>query len=417
MSHFTHRLHVLRQRARYFWPHHTDHSAPTPTTQRHRGFHGWIFISASTLAVLSAVVGAITVSVIDPAGYRHCDCRAPDASRVNAFRGSALVEQAAARAIPGVVKLDAEPDGAFPVGSGIVLTADGVILTSRHVLYGPAGRAHTDNPGTLLATFADGRATPLTIVGTDPATDVAVVRGEGISGCTPIPLGSSSAIRVGQQVVAIGSPLGLEGSVTSGVVSALHRPVPIAVDSTGRRITVLDTIQTDAATSFGSSGGALVDSNGALIGMNSLIGIHGVGFALPIDQAIRIANELISTGTASHAFLGVQVTIDNETRGAKVGSTTPDSPAAAAGLYSGVVITGIDGRAITSAEALVAAVLSKAPGDTMTTSYIDAAGSRRTSAIVLASDRTGATAATPDSSAGTSELEHGTQSSELAWSI
>jgi putative serine protease PepD len=369
-----------------------------------------------TLTVFSAAVGAITVSAIDPAGCRHCDSSRSGA-RPAVDLPSSTLERAAARAIPSVVKLETEPDRPSTVGSGIVLTADGLLLTSRHVLSGGVAGASAISPDTLLATFADGRAARLIVVGTDPATDVAVVRAEGISGCTPITLGSSAALRAGQRVVAVGSPLGLENSVTSGVVSALHRPIPIAVDPTGRRITVLDTIQTDTTTNFGSSGGALVDNNGALIGMNSLIGTRGVGFALPIDPTIRIANELISAGTASHAFLGVQVTRDNKTRGAKVIRTTPNSPAAAAGLYPGTVITGIGDRTITSAEALVAAVLSKAPGDTVTATYIDAAGSRQTSTIALASDRAWSTADTPNSPAGTSELRHGALGSELTWSV
>lgn len=406
MSHVLHHQYLPGPPAGYF------RSKP-----RHIVFRGWrMSLGALIVAVLSAVVGAITVSAIDPAGCRHCDSSRSGTQPVIDFPSSAP-ERAAATAIPSVVKLETEPGRPSTVGSGIVLTADGLLLTSRHVLSGGVGGASTISPDTLLATFADGRAGPVTIVGTDPATDVAIVRVAGISGCTPITLGVSASLRVGQRVVAVGSPLGLDSSVTSGVVSALHRPVPIALDSTGRRITVLDTIQTDTATSFGSSGGALVDSDGALIGMNSLIGTRGVGFALPIDPTIRIANELISTGTASHALLGVQLTSDNQTRGAKVIRTTPNSPATAAGLHPGTVITGIDDRIITNAEALVAAVLSKAPGDTVTATYIDAAGGRQTSTIAFASDRARSTADTPDSPAGTSELRQGTPGFELTWSI
>ena len=156
-------------------------------------------------------------------------------------------------------------------------------------------------------TFADGRTAPFTVVGTDPASDIAVVRAEGVSGLTPITLGSSANLRVGQDVVAIGSPLGLEGTVTTGIVSALNRPVAAGGDASNQN-TVLDAIQTDAAINPGNSGGALVNMNGELVGVNSAIatlggdspdaqsGSIGLGFAIPVDQAKRIADELIANG-------------------------------------------------------------------------------------------------------------------------
>jgi putative serine protease PepD len=195
-------------------------------------------------------------------------------------------------------------------------------------------------------TFADGRTTTFSIVGIDPASDIAVVRAQGASGLTPIALGSSANLRVGQDVVAIGSPLGLEGTVTTGIVSALNRPVSTAGDSKNQN-TVLDAIQTDAAINPGNSGGALVNMNGELVGVNSAIatlggdaagaqsGSIGLGFAIPVDQAKRIADELISTGTASHASLGVQVSNDNTTHGAKIVEVTQGGAAAGAGLPSG----------------------------------------------------------------------------------
>lgn len=362
------------------------------------------------LAAASAAIGAVSVSVIEPAERPHCDARALP---VVDLHGSAL-DQAAARAIPSIIRLDTDASRPSTVGSGIVLTADGLILTSSHVL--PA-RTRTTGPDPLVATFADGRTVPLTIVGTDPVTDVAVVRAEHVSGLSPITLGSSTALRVGQTVAAVGSPLGLESSVTRGVISALHRAVPLLVDSNGRT-TVLDTIQTDAATTFGSSGGALIDTNGRLVGLNSLIALPGVGFALPVDPVMRIANELISSGTAAHAWLGVQVkTTSSGTRGAVVIATSPRSPAAAAGLYPGTVITNIDGRVITNAETLVAAIMSKAPGDIVATGYVDSAGTRRTLDTVLDSDLTARTATdTPGNPPGISALGQGMSRRQPPWS-
>ena len=306
------------------------------------------------------------------------------------------VEQVAAKVVPSVVKLEVDMGRASEEGSGIVLSTDGLILTNNHVVAaakdaagGPAGAAQTK------VTFADGNITPFTVVGTDPSSDIAVVRAEGVSDLTPVTLGSSSNLRVGQDVVAIGSPLGLEGTVTTGIISALNRPVAAGGDAQNQN-TVLDAIQTDAAINPGNSGGALVNMNGELVGVNSAIatlgsdagpaaqsGSIGLGFAIPVDQAKRIADELIKNGTASHASLGVQVGNDTATDGAKIVEVTGGGAAAAAGLPSGVVVTKVDDRVIGSADALVAAVRSKAPGDTVTLTYLDPSGKPQTVQVTL----------------------------------
>ena len=243
-------------------------------------------------------------------------------------------------------------------------------------------------------TFSDGRTAEFTVVGADPTTDIAVVRVQGVSGLTPISLGSSANLRVGQPVMAVGSPLGLEGTVTTGIVSSLNRPVS-TTGETGNQNTVLDAIQTDAAINPGNSGGALVNMSGQLVGVNSAIatlggdssdaqsGSIGLGFAIPVDQAKRIADELIKTGTASHASLGVQVTNDKGTPGAKVVEVVPNGAAAAAGLPGGVVVTKVDDRTVNSADALVAAVRSKAPGDKVTLTYKDPSGDSKTVQVTL----------------------------------
>ncbi len=243
-------------------------------------------------------------------------------------------------------------------------------------------------------TFSDGRTAPFTVVGTDPTSDIAVVRVQGISGLNPISLGSSSDLKVGQPVMAVGSPLGLAGTVTTGIVSALNRPVSTTGES-GNQNTVLDAIQTDAAINPGNSGGALVNMQGQLVGVNSAIatlgadsgdsqsGSIGLGFAIPVDQAKRIADELIATGKASHASLGVQVTTDKGTPGAKVMDVVQGGAAASAGVPKGVVVTKVDDRPINSADALVAAVRSKAPGDKVTLTYQDPNGGGRTVPVTL----------------------------------
>jgi putative serine protease PepD len=309
--------------------------------------------------------------------------------------------------MPSVVKLQIELGGQGDEGSGIVLSTDGLILTNNHVVAPAAGEAQGVEPSSVDATdgggakktvtFSNGQTAPFTVVGTDPTGDLAVVRAQGVSGLTPITIGSSKDVKVGQQVVAIGSPLGLQGTVTTGIVSALDRPVA-AGDGSGGNVSVLDAIQTDAAINPGNSGGALVNMNGELIGVNSAIasmgggdgsgggqsGSIGLGFAIPADQAKRIADELVSTGTASHGSLGVQLSNDaTKGGGAAIAEVVEGGPAAAAGLPSSAVITKIDGQVIDSPEALVAAVRSRAPGDTVSMTYLDASGATQTTQVTL----------------------------------
>jgi putative serine protease PepD len=221
----------------------------------------------------------------------------------DAARGS--VEQTAAKVLPSVVELKTERGGEIDVGSGIILSAAGAILTNSHVVSSPLDDPNTHGGGETQVILADGRSAASTVVGVDYADDIAVVRVQGLMGLTPIMLGSSDNLRVGQQVVAVGSPLGLNGTVTSGIISALNRSLPSANDP---GITALPTIQTDALLNPGNSGGALVDMNGQLIGINSAIaspdttpgrsGSTGIGFAIPVDQATRIADRLIAGGAS-----------------------------------------------------------------------------------------------------------------------
>ncbi|MEI6698973.1 MAG: trypsin-like peptidase domain-containing protein [Mycobacteriaceae bacterium] len=357
---------------------------------------------------------AITIATAVPDGRNVPTANAPIGS----------VEQVAAKVVPSVVKLETKMGRASEEGSGIVLSEDGLILTNNHVVAAvkdaaagrpgapgapgapglpgtpgaPGGQGGPGgNPGaamTSVVTFADGLTVPFTVVGADPASDIAVVRAQGVSGLTPISLGSSANLRVGQDVVAVGSPLGLEGTVTTGIISALNRPVAAGGDANNQN-TVLDAIQTDAAINPGNSGGALVNMSGELVGVNSAIatlggdspdaqsGSIGLGFAIPVDQAKRIADELISTGTASHASLGVQVSNDVTSHGAKIVEVVKGGPASLAGLPGGVVVTKVDGRVIASANALVAAVRSRPPGDKLTLTYVDAAGANQTVQVTL----------------------------------
>jgi putative serine protease PepD len=303
------------------------------------------------------------------------------------------VEQVAQRVTPSVVQLRVHGSRVAAEGSGIVLSADGLILTNNHVVE-PAA-----NGGDVAAVLQDGRSVPVQIVGRAPSFDLAVVRAQGVSGLAPAQLGSSSNVRVGQEVVAIGSPLGLSGTVTSGIISALDRPVRAGGEGSGQD-TVLDALQTDAAINPGNSGGPLVDMQGRVIGINSAIaslgfggqsGSIGLGFAIPIDQARRIANELVHTGQATQALLGVTVPAGQpEDNAAVVQQVTPGGAAAAAGVRPGDMITKVDDRLIDSGDALIAAIRSHPPGSQATLTIKNSAGDTHQVKVTLGSQEVGA---------------------------
>lgn len=375
---------------------------PIVPSQKHSRA-GLLTAGALAIAVVSAGIGGAAASVVEHSGQGGAHSTttirggpAPSVPAANLPAGS--VEQVATKVVPSVVMLETDLGRQSEEGSGIILSADGLILTNNHVVAaagkGARGEAPPGAAPKTTVTFSDGRTAPFTVVGADPTTDIAVVRVQDVSGLAPISIGSSADLRVGQPVIAVGSPLGLEGTVTTGIVSALNRPVSTTGD-TGNQNTVLDAIQTDAAINPGNSGGALVNMNGDLIGVNSAIatlggdsadsqsGSIGLGFAIPIDQAKRIADELIRSGTASHASLGVQVMNDKSAHGAKVVDVVPGGAAASAGLPSGVVVTKVNDRTINSADGLVAAVRSKAPGDKVTLTFLDPSGDTRTVQVTL----------------------------------
>lgn len=386
---------------------------PPPVVIREKRSRGGLLAGALAIAVVSAGIGGAAASVVEfghQSGSSHggglIPGAAPSVPAANMPPGS--VEQVAAKVVPSVVMLETDMGRQSEEGSGIILSADGLIMTNNHVVSAAANPKTPPGPNVpppglpgggggapkTTVTFYDGRTATFTVVGTDPTSDIAVIKVQGISGLTPIAMGSSSDLRVGQPVIAIGSPLGLAGTVTTGIVSALNRPVSTTGES-GNQNTVLDAIQTDAAINPGNSGGALVNMGGQLVGVNSAIatmgadspdaqsGSIGLGFAIPVDQAKRIADELIATGKASHASLGVQVTTDKGTPGAKVMEVVQGGAAASAGLPKGVVVTRVDDRPINSADALVAAVRSKAPGDKVSLTYQDPSGGNRTVQVTL----------------------------------
>lgn len=279
-------------------------------------------------------------------------------------------------------------------GSGIILSSDGYILTNYHVVAN----------GKKFEAVVDGSTLEATLVGSDSSSDVAVLKVDG-SGYTAIEIGDSDNITVGEWVMTIGSPFGLEQSVATGIISATSRSS--IIDQSTAASSGIDTaliypnlIQTDAAINPGNSGGALVDANGKLIGVNTLITSYsgnysGVGFAIPSNYAINLAQEIIEGKTPTHAQLGVNLsTVSSETAarygfkvtsGAYVSNVVSGSGAADAGLEVGDIITGFDGKSISSASDLLLAVRTKSPGDTVSITF-NRDGQDKTVDVVLGSD-------------------------------
>jgi putative serine protease PepD len=352
---------------------------------------GTLILYGLAEALFSAVIGAVA------AIHVHPPTMGSELFMPNSAGGRSAInvpvsplEQMVAKVLPSVVTLQTDQGDESELGSGIILTADGMILTDSHVV---ASVANAPPRSTAVVKFHDGRSMPFTVLATDPSDDVAVVRAQGVSGLTPISFGTSNNLRVGQQVVAVGSPLGLSNTVTVGVISGLNRPV---LTDAGNQVAAYDAIQTDAALNPGNSGGALVDMNGRLVGMNSaapdrlgaveLEGSIGIGFAIPVDNAKRIASELITTGRASHASLGAQVSNEDNSNGARIIDVTDGGPAAAAGLPDGALVTKFDDQAIENSAALVAAVQSRTPGTRVIVDFIDLSGDHRSVHVTLGAD-------------------------------
>ena len=286
------------------------------------------------------------------------------------------VEAVAQQVLPSVVKIDvAGPQGAGS-GSGIVLSEDGTILTNYHVV------EVAEDGGDIRVSFNDGTEAPAEILGTDRLTDTAVIKAEDVEGLEPATIGKSANLDVGQQVVAIGSPFGLESTVTSGIVSALGRPVQVAQAADGSS-TTYPAIQTDAAINPGNSGGPLVDMNGAVVGINSSIrtaasspfsqgsgGSIGLGFAIPIDAVMPLVEQMVAGETPTHAVLGITVGDVEGGEGAVIGEVSDGSAAEEAGLEPRDVITEVDGRQITDSNSLVATIRAYRPGEEVELTYL-----------------------------------------------
>ncbi|WP_406142373.1 S1C family serine protease [Streptomyces sp. NBC_01089] len=312
------------------------------------------------------------------------DVRLPQAGKESPARAPGTVAGIAASALPSVVTLHVSGSGVADTGTGFVLDREGRILTNNHVVE-PAG-----STGDITVTFNGGQSAKAQVVGRDAGYDLAVVKVSGVSGLTPLPLGNSDNVQVGDPVVAIGAPFDLPSTVTAGIISAKDRPI---TSGDGKNqgsdisdVSYIDALQTDAPINPGNSGGPLVDAKARVIGINSAIraaddssaesgggqgGSIGLGFAIPINQAKRVAEELINNGRAAHPVIGITLDMKYAGDGARVAArandggpaVAPGGAGAGAGIGAGDIITGVDGEPVHSSQELISRIRAHRPGD------------------------------------------------------
>jgi S1-C subfamily serine protease len=363
------------------WRHPSEVDAPASPRSRWRRAEPRLW-SVALLAALTASLGTAAL-IVAAGGFKQTIVRTGDADAMSALpftqnsRDTTQIEQIAERIRPSIVQVQVVSDTGKGSGSGVLFRSDGHILTSRHVI---------DGAKSINVVMADGHEAAAKVIGSDEDTDIAVVKVDRPDALAA-PLGTASHLRVGQTAVAIGEPLGLAGgpTVTVGVISAVGRQVE------AKDASLLDMIQTDAPIAPGSSGGALVDSGGAVIGITTAIavtevGAEGLGFATPIDIARDVADQLIATGHVVHVWLGIEgEDLDRKraesmgvTGGAVVKGVRQDSPASQAGLSASDVILRIDGKPVTSMAGLVIALRTRKPGEVVTLDVRRDAGKPRT---------------------------------------
>ncbi|WP_106430767.1 S1C family serine protease [Streptomyces sp. SA3_actF] len=294
-------------------------------------------------------------------------------------RPAGSVADLAARSLPGVVTLRASGAAEAGTGTGFVLDDRGHILTNNHVVAPAAGG------GALSVTFSGGQTLRAEVVGRDAGYDLAVVRVRGVKNLTPLALGDSEGVQVGDPVVALGSPFDLPNTVTAGIISAKERPVTAAGEGEQGDISYVDALQTDAPLNPGNSGGPLLDATGHVIGVNSAIrsaggtdegqaGSVGLGFAIPVNQARWVAGELLDHGRVAHPVIGVALDSREDRNGALIGgdkdAVTPGGPADRAGLAPGDLVTAADDRPVTSTEDLIVRIRAHRPGDRLRLTYV-----------------------------------------------
>ncbi|MFJ4838750.1 S1C family serine protease [Streptomyces sp. NPDC088746] len=340
---------------------------------------GSVLVGAALLALVAGGIGGGIGAYVERNGGLTT-VELPQAGRDNGGRAPDSVAGIASSALPSVVTLHVNGSAESGTGTGFVLDDKGHILTNNHVV-APAG-----STGDITVTFSGGESAPAELVGKDSGYDLAVVKVTGVSGLKPLPLGNSDNVRVGDPVVAIGAPFDLSNTVTSGIISAKQRPITAGGEKgDGTDVSYVDALQTDAPINPGNSGGPLVDAEARVIGINSAIraadsgsgldggqsGSIGLGFAIPINQGKRVAEELINTGKATHPVIGVTLDMEFTGDGAKVGGKVADGgaavteggPADKAGIRTGDIITEVEGQRVHSGEELIVKIRAHRPGD------------------------------------------------------
>jgi putative serine protease PepD len=359
-------------------------TADTARRQRLRGWSWWVGLGVA--ALVGGLVGGIIVNRTSEAGPAGQDAACASTT-------------VAKDVLPTIVTVNAGAGSSGGTGSGEIIRADGYVLTNDHVISSAA------NSGAVQVVLTDGETAQARIIGRDPATDIAVLKASGLRSPKVISFGSSDELNIGQPVVALGSPLGFSSSVTTGIVSALGRNVQLPGQGNQSALLV-DAIQTDAAINPGNSGGALVDCAGKLVGVPTAgavvpspsgqqgAGNIGIGFAIPVKLAKLVSDELIATGTVSHAEFGLQVSPITPALARQAGANAglfvnqvrSDGPAGSAGLQVGDVITRIQGEPARSTDQLFALTLTKRAGDTVSITY-QRQGQSRDTKVTLGSQQ------------------------------
>ncbi len=373
-------------------------SQPRHATPRGR-VPGWMWPVVCTLALVVGVLGGALGGV---AYERIANDRGPGTvsrgldgvdtvSLPPLSKADGSIAAVAQALLPSTVQISAEYGGqkGGATGSGFVLDRQGHVITNNHVV---ADAASDDGPIEIVD--QDGNRYEATLVGRSPVYDLAVLYAKEARSLKPASLGSSQALRVGEGVVAFGSPLGLSSTVTAGIVSALHRPV--TTGDTSNDSSYINAVQTDAAINPGNSGGPLVNLRGQVVGVNSAIattggasgeaGNIGVGFAIPIEQVRITADQILRTGEARYPVIGAKVqTAQDDGTGAEISEVIDGSPAEASGLQKGDVITEVDGERVSDGIALIVAIRAHQPGDTVAFT-LERGGAERTISVTLDSE-------------------------------
>ncbi|MEU1848307.1 trypsin-like peptidase domain-containing protein [Streptomyces sp. NPDC019990] len=375
-------------------------AAVLSTGQRRRRRRAALAGGAVLIALVSGGIGGAVGTHLERNGGVGA-VELPQAEKEVTERDADSVAGIAGRALPSVVTLHVSGSGEQGTGTGFVLDTRGHILTNNHVVR-PAGSA-----GEITVTFNGGQTARAELVGRDSGYDLAVVKVKGVRGLAPLPLGNSDNVRVGDPVVAIGAPFDLAGTVTSGIISATQRPITAGGQKgDGSDVSYVDALQTDAPINPGNSGGPLLDSRARVIGINTAIrsagsgsdldggqsGSIGLGFAIPVNQGKRVAEELINTGRATHPVIGITLDMDYTGDGARVAAQGSEGgppvavggPGAKAGIKAGDVITQVEGQPVHSGEELIVKTRAHRPGDRLEL-VLERGGKERTVSLLLGS--------------------------------